>query len=73
MSFSYCFRYVGCYLFFQPTLMIRDPELIKQITVKDFDVFPERQQFIPEGIDPLWDKNLFSMKGKKLNITALNV
>ncbi|KAF2901229.1 hypothetical protein ILUMI_04957, partial [Ignelater luminosus] len=56
-------RCVGCYLFFQPTLMIRDPELIKQITVKDFDVFPERQQFIPEGIDPLWDKNLFSMKG----------
>lgn len=57
------FRCVGIYQALQPLLLIKDPELIKQITVKDFDAFPEHQPFAPEGIDSLWDNNLFAMKG----------
>ncbi|KAF2894715.1 hypothetical protein ILUMI_11460 [Ignelater luminosus] len=56
-------RCVGFYESLQPILMIRDPELIKQITVKDFEVFPEHQPFVPEGVDSLWEKNLFAIKG----------
>ncbi|KAF5288534.1 hypothetical protein FQA39_LY15402 [Lamprigera yunnana] len=54
-------RYVGFYQFTTPTLIIRDPELIKDITIKDFDSFPNHRQFIPASVDPLWGKNLFQM------------
>lgn len=55
------------YLFNSPTLVIRDPELIKQILVKDFDHFLDHKPFIdPEG-DPLWSNNLFAMRGDKSN------
>ncbi|KAJ8965320.1 hypothetical protein NQ314_004214 [Rhamnusium bicolor] len=43
----------------------KDPELIKQVTVKDFDHFTDHRSFIPEGVDPLWSKNLFFLKGQK--------
>ncbi|KAF5285372.1 hypothetical protein FQR65_LT13262 [Abscondita terminalis] len=58
-------RYVGIYSFGAPALFLRDPELIKKIFVKEFDIFPEHRQFIPEGVDPLWSKNLFAMKAGK--------
>lgn len=50
-----------------PTLVVRDPELIKQITVKDFEYFLAHRFFVIEGSDPLWSKNLFSLKGKNLH------
>ncbi|XP_065167280.1 cytochrome P450 9e2-like [Atheta coriaria] len=56
-------RYTGMYQMTLPTLMIRDLDLIKQITVKDFDHFVDHRQFQAEGADPLWTKNLFSLKG----------
>ena len=43
--------------------MLRDPELIKQIAIKDFDHFTNHKQIIPDGIDEIWSKNLFSLKG----------
>lgn len=57
------FRYCGVYQTTIPTLMLRDPELIKQITVKDFDHFVDHRSFVPESIDPVWTKNLFALKG----------
>ncbi|KAF5288529.1 hypothetical protein FQA39_LY15397 [Lamprigera yunnana] len=54
-------RYVGFYQFMKPMLLIRDPELIKDITIKDFDAFPNHRQFIPTTADPLWGKNLFQI------------
>ncbi|KAF5295374.1 hypothetical protein FQR65_LT01566 [Abscondita terminalis] len=57
-------RYVGVYQFVKPTLLIRDLDLIKQITVKDFDYFADHITFIPSDIDPLWGKNLFQMSVK---------
>lgn len=65
-SINICFifnRYVGFYQFLLPTLILRDPELIKQVTVKEFDSFPEHTMFAPEESDPLWAKNLFAMPG----------
>lgn len=57
-------RYSGMYQFLLPTLVVKDPELIKQITVKDFDHFMDHRSFIPEGVDPLWSKNLVALTGK---------
>ena len=44
---------------------MKDPELIKQITVKDFDHFVDHQPFIPEDSDPLWSSNLLALTGKR--------
>nr|AKZ17701.1 cytochrome P450 monooxygenase CYP9Z63 [Tenebrio molitor] len=58
-------RYSGIYQFFAPTLLIRDPDLIKQITVKDFDHFVDHRGFVPTESDPLLGKSLFSLSGMK--------
>ena len=36
-------KYYGVYFLGMPALTIRDPELIRQILVKDFDHFVDRQ------------------------------
>ncbi|XP_066257529.1 cytochrome P450 9e2-like [Euwallacea similis] len=56
-------RYVGFYQFTVPTLIVKDPELIKQITVKDFDHFTDYRQFVDPDSDPIWAGNLFSLTG----------
>ncbi|KAK5641859.1 hypothetical protein RI129_010406 [Pyrocoelia pectoralis] len=56
-------RYVGFYQFLLPTLIIRDLDLIKNITVKDFETFPEHRTFVTEDVDPLFGRSLFAMKG----------
>ncbi|CAH0564726.1 unnamed protein product [Brassicogethes aeneus] len=58
-------RYSGCYQYIVPMLVLKDPELIKQITVKDFDHFVDHSSFIPEETDSLWGKNLFSLQGQR--------
>ncbi|KAF5296535.1 hypothetical protein FQR65_LT01525 [Abscondita terminalis] len=51
------------YNFQVPNLLVRDPDLIKKIFVKDFEVFPEHKPLLPKGVDPLWSKNLFAIEG----------
>ncbi|CAH2013955.1 unnamed protein product [Acanthoscelides obtectus] len=57
-------RYGGCYTFTTPTLIIKDPELTKQILVKDFDHFVDHYLFQGSDYDPLWGKNLIALKGR---------
>lgn len=65
---NFCFRYVGFSQVTSPVLYIKDPELIKQIYIKDSEYFPERQIYSSDDdSDPLWHKNLFSAKGKLKN------
>lgn len=45
-------------------LSIRDPELIKQITVKDFEYFLDHRK-IPLDIGALFSKTLFMLTGQK--------
>ncbi|KAB0793924.1 hypothetical protein PPYR_13544 [Photinus pyralis] len=56
-------RYFGLYNLGSTSLVIRDPELIKKIAVKEFETFPEHKPFIPSDVDPLWSNNLFAMEG----------
>ncbi|KAL1509571.1 hypothetical protein ABEB36_004284 [Hypothenemus hampei] len=58
-------RYGGVFNFNRPTLIIKDPELIKQITIKDFDHFTDRRSFANPETEPLWSKNLDSLTGQK--------
>lgn len=48
-------------------LMIRDPEIIKQVTVKDFDSFMNHKMFFTESNEPLFGKNIFALKGTYLS------
>lgn len=61
---SYICRYVGFYQLARPALMIKDPELIKELTVKDFDHFTDHWSFTDPDVDRLWASNLFALKGK---------
>lgn len=58
-------KLIGVYELMNPITMIRDPELIKQIGVKDFDHFVNHRTPIDDDADPLFSRNLFSMKGDK--------
>ncbi|XP_017776423.1 PREDICTED: cytochrome P450 9e2-like [Nicrophorus vespilloides] len=58
-------RYSGSFQLYSPLLVLKDSELIKQITVKDFEHFTDHINLVPEGIEPLWTSNLFALKGDK--------
>ncbi|KAF5296484.1 hypothetical protein FQR65_LT01473 [Abscondita terminalis] len=55
-------RYFGIYQLFGRALVIKDADLIKKITVKDFEHFVDHVQFSP-GNEPIWERNLISLKG----------
>jgi cytochrome P450 family 9 len=44
------------YQFLPPTLVIKDPDLVKQITVKEFDQFVNRRQLI-NAESAFWSRN----------------
>lgn len=50
-----------------PVLVLRDKELIKRVTVKDFDHFVNRMKFVDEDSDPLLGRSLISIKGSSFN------
>ncbi|KAF7403872.1 hypothetical protein HZH68_006666 [Vespula germanica] len=58
-------KYVGFFDLSNPVFIIRDPELIKMIAVKSFDNFPDHRSLVDEVQDPLFGKNLFSLKGDR--------
>lgn len=51
----------------KPVIIVRDPDLVKHITVRDFDSFMSRQALFPVEIFPLLGRGLVSMKGGKLS------
>lgn len=57
-------KYIGFYATLQPTFLLRDPELIKEVFVKNFEAFPGRRGF-DRFNDYLLSKNLFSLEGQK--------
>ncbi|KAF2885200.1 hypothetical protein ILUMI_20975 [Ignelater luminosus] len=58
-------RYVGIFQFTSPTLMVRDLEVLKKITVKEFDAFPDHKFFTSNDTDPIASKILFNLKADR--------
>ncbi|RZC40628.1 p450 domain containing protein [Asbolus verrucosus] len=54
--------FVGIHIFNQPHLLVRSPELLKKILVKDFDKFINRNIATNESIDPISFHTLFASK-----------
>jgi cytochrome P450 family 9 len=54
----------GMFQLMQPVYLVRDPELVKHVTVKDFEHFVDLPVFIPEDHEPILAKNLQGLKGK---------
>ena len=54
----------GTYQLMQPVYLVRDPELIKHVTVKDFEHFVDLPAFIREEHEPILTKGLPALKGK---------
>ncbi|CAL7951576.1 unnamed protein product [Xylocopa violacea] len=54
--------YVGFYVFDKPYLLVRDPELVKHVLVKDFNVFYDRFASTDAENDRLGYANLFMIK-----------
>ncbi|KAK9503566.1 hypothetical protein O3M35_010098 [Rhynocoris fuscipes] len=57
-------RFVGIYQMRLPTLLIRDPELIKQILIKDFEHFMDRGFYTDEEREPL-TAHLVNLAGQR--------
>jgi cytochrome P450 family 6 len=55
---------VGLYFFFTPTLLIIDPELIRNISVKEFASFHDRTVYYNKENDPL-SANVLTFEGKE--------
>jgi hypothetical protein len=60
--------YGGFFLFKQPVVVLRDPELIKAITVKDFEHFMDHRTLFSEDGERVWSRGLFSLKGNGINV-----
>jgi len=58
-------KYVGSMDLGTPAILLRDPELIKNIMVKDFEHFPDHPTFMDESVEPLFGKNVFSLRGDR--------
>uniref|UniRef100_A0AAU7NIQ9 unspecific monooxygenase n=1 Tax=Maruca vitrata TaxID=497515 RepID=A0AAU7NIQ9_MARVT len=58
-------RFVGRYEFVNPVIYIRDIEIVKRITIKDFEHFLDHRTIVNEETDPIFGRNLFSLKGQE--------
>lgn len=57
--------YIGTFEFLTPSLIIQDPEIIKQVTVKNFDNFVNHRVFTDSVSDELLNNSLLLMKFQK--------
>uniref|UniRef100_A0A1L8E408 Putative cytochrome n=1 Tax=Nyssomyia neivai TaxID=330878 RepID=A0A1L8E408_9DIPT len=56
-------KLMGMFEFRTPAYIIRDPELVKQLAVKEFDSFTDHRSVISSEADPIFGKSLISLKG----------
>jgi cytochrome P450 family 9 len=64
-------KYGGVYQLMNPVFLIRDPELIKMVTVKHSEHFLDRQDTTSEEVEPLFGKALFNLKGEQLAVCTV--
>nr|XP_012218901.1 PREDICTED: probable cytochrome P450 6g2 [Linepithema humile] len=54
--------YVGFYIFHKPCLLLRDPDVIRQFMIHDFENFSDRHFAGPNQKDSIGMRNLFGVK-----------
>lgn len=57
-------KFVGIYLLFKPTILVRDAEMSRQIMTTAFESFHDRGIYVDEEYNPM-SANLLTLKGKK--------
>ncbi|KAK4875979.1 hypothetical protein RN001_012401 [Aquatica leii] len=57
--------YIGFYALTSPYLLVKDPDLIKTILIKEFNVFPNRCFFSDKKIDPFVSNALLGLQGSE--------
>lgn len=65
LYFQFCTPYFGIWYFKDPQLVIRSPDLIRDIFVKNFDHFQDRHISLNEDIDEFTANMLFCMKSSR--------
>lgn len=63
--FFYHFRMVGFFDVREPVYFVRDIDILRQMTIKDFDNFEDHVAFIESDSDALFGKSLFMLSEKK--------
>ncbi|OXU18647.1 hypothetical protein TSAR_009898 [Trichomalopsis sarcophagae] len=58
-------RYYGFFDLQKPSVIIKDPDLIREIFVKSFDHFTDHDAFVTEEMDPIVGRNIFSLRGQR--------
>lgn len=59
------YRIFGLFDLRRPMYFVRDPELVKQLAIKDFDHFEDHRSFLDDNMDELFGNSLFMLKGAK--------
>uniref|UniRef100_A0A336K1H0 CSON012845 protein n=1 Tax=Culicoides sonorensis TaxID=179676 RepID=A0A336K1H0_CULSO len=57
--------FIGIFDFLKPLYILKDPDLIKQVCVKDGDNFLDHRFTIDAEVEPIVGRNLFAIKGQK--------
>lgn len=65
--------YVGFYIFHKPCLLLRDPDVIKQFMIRDFQNFSDRHFAGPNQKDSIGMKNLFGLKNPAWNYVRTKI
>lgn len=56
---------MGMFEFRTPFVVLRDPQLVKQLAVKEFDHFTDHRSVITTDADPIFGKSLIALKGNE--------
>ncbi|KAJ9580923.1 hypothetical protein L9F63_023895, partial [Diploptera punctata] len=64
-------RYAGIFAPIAPSLLIRDPELIKEILVKNFASFHDNTFELDINADPMFGRNPFVLRGERWKVSHL--
>lgn len=61
-------RYLGIYVLHKPALFIKDADLIKDISMTQFENFMDHSFLTQDDSDTIWGRNLFSLRGEQVFI-----
>lgn len=56
-------RIVGIFFALTPTLIVRDPELVKDVLVNSVDYFSDNDAHVDKNVDVIFGRNLYFLKG----------